>query len=47
MGYIVWGRLHNTNKLIKLHHEEKRNSAVLWIERNKMYYEDMRIYKSR
>lgn len=47
MGFIVWGKLHGMDKLIKLRYEEKRNSAVLWIERNKMYYEDMRIYKSR
>lgn len=31
---------------IKLHYESKRNIAVNWMNENKKYYDDMRVYKS-
>lgn len=46
MAYMIWGKVHNSDTLIKLHYEERRNKAVLWMMKNKIYYDDMRIYKS-
>lgn len=45
MGYMVWGKIHGTDNLIKLRYEEKRRAAVAWMTNNKVYYDDMRIYK--
>ena len=45
MGYIIWGKLHNSDTFIKLHYEPKRNIAVSWMKNNKRYYDDMRVYK--
>ena len=45
MGYMVWGKIHGLDTLIKLHYEERRNRALLWMMNNKTYYDDMRVYK--
>ena len=45
MGYIVWGKIHGSDILIKLHCEERRNRAVSWMMSNKAYYDDVRVYK--
>lgn len=42
--YFVWGKLHGSNQLIKLHGEYDRRKAVAWMFRNKRYYDDMRVY---
>ena len=45
MGYMVWGKIHGSDILIKLHFEEQRNRAVTWMMNNKPYYDDMRVSK--
>ena len=45
MGYMVCGKIHGSDTLIKLHYEEQRNRAVTWMMNNKTYYDDMRVYK--
>jgi hypothetical protein len=45
MGYMIWGKIHGSDTLIKLHYEKIRNRAVTWMNQNKKYYNDMRIYK--
>lgn len=45
MGYMVFGKIHGSDTLIKLHYEEQRNSAVIWMVNNKKYYDDMIVYK--
>lgn len=45
MGYMVWGKIHGSNTLIKLHYKEKRSKAVTWMMNNKLYYDDMRVYR--
>ena len=45
MGYMICGKIHGSDTLIKLHYEEQRNRAVNWMMNNKQYYDDMRVYK--
>ena len=45
MGYMIWGKIHGSDTLIKLHYEEQRNRAVTWMMNNKIHYDDMRVYK--
>lgn len=45
MGYMVWGKIHGSDTLIKLFYAENRNRAVSWMMDNKPYYDDMRVYK--
>lgn len=47
MGYMIWGKLHGLNILVKLKYESKRNIAVKWMNDNKKYYNDMRVYKAK
>ena len=47
MGYMVWGKIHGSDILIKLHFEEQRNRAVTCMMNNKPYSDDMRVYKFR
>ena len=47
MGYIICGKVYGSDVLIKLHYETKRNIAVKWMNDNKKYYNDMRIYKAK
>lgn len=47
MGYIIYGKLHGSDILVKLHYESKRNMAVNWVLDNKKYYDDMMVYKAK
>lgn len=41
---IVWGKQHGSDTLIKLHREGNLKAAHEWMERNRKYYDDMRVY---
>ena len=47
MEYVIWGKIHGSNVLIKLHSESKLNMAINWKNKNEKYYNDMRIYKDK
>ena len=47
MGYMIWDKLHGLDVLVKLKYESKRNIAVKWMNDNKKYYNDMRVYKAK
>ena len=47
MEYVIWGKIHGSNVLIKLHSESKLNMAINWKNKNEKYYNDMRIYKAK
>lgn len=44
-AYIVWGKLHGGEALVKLHGAKTRRKAEIWMEKNRKFYDDMRIYK--
>ena len=46
MSYVIWGKVHGADILIKLHGEEKRSLAVNWMRNNKKYYNNMEIRKN-
>lgn len=43
--YMVWGKIHGSDVLIKLYGDTKRRTCVSWMNKNKKYYDDMRIYE--
>ena len=47
IGYMIWGKLHGLDVLVKLKYESKRNIAIKWMNDNKKYYNDIRIYKAK
>jgi hypothetical protein len=42
---MVWGKIHGSDVLIKLYGDTKRRTCVSWMNKNKKYYDDMRIYE--
>ena len=47
LGYMIWGKVPGSDVLVKLKYESRRNVAVKWMNDNKKYYNDMRVYKAK